>query len=247
MCSITFLPRDDGFLLAMNRDELRTRATALPPEVFRRDRLAMLYPRERGGGTWVGINSVGMAFSLLNWHSQPDRDGEDLVSRGEVVRTVLSARSPQVAARIVTQLPCERMNPFRLIAISLAERSLDEWRSGAERLEQISLPWTRQHWFSSGFDEAKADDVRRKVCERLADDALNVTALRALHRSHLPEAGPFSMCMHRPEAGTVSYTEISVRGSRAAVYYVPAPPCSCSRGFQASLNLAVPRVVSRAA
>ncbi|HEU4678216.1 MAG TPA: NRDE family protein [Terrimicrobiaceae bacterium] len=247
MCSVTFLPRDDGFLLAMNRDELRTRAAALPPEVSRRDGLAMLYPRERGGGTWVGINSSGMAFSLLNWHSQPDRAGEDLVSRGEVVRAVLSAGSPQAAARIVGQLPCERMNPFRLVAISLAERSLDEWRSGAERLEQISLPWTRQHWFSSGFDEAKANHVRRKVCDRLADDALNGPTLRALHRSHLPEAGSFSMCMHRPEAGTVSYTEISVRGSRAAIHYVPAPPCSCSRSFQVSLDLAVPCAISRAA
>jgi hypothetical protein len=247
MCSVTFLPRDDGFVLAMNRDELLSRASALPPEVSRRDGLAMLYPRERSGGTWVGINSAGMAFSLLNWHSQPDRAGEDMVSRGEVVRAVLSARSPQAAARIVRQLPCERMNPFRLVGISLAERSLCEWRSGAERLEHIPLPWTRQHWFSSGFDEATADDVRRKLCDRIPDDALNLPTLRALHRSHVPEAGPFSMCMHRPEAGTVSYTEISVRGSHAAIQYVAAPPCSCSRSFRASLDLAVPCAISRAA
>ena len=30
--------------------------------------------------------------------------------------------------------------------------------------------------------------------------------LRRLHRSHLPERGPFSICMHRSDAATVSYT-----------------------------------------
>lgn len=239
MCSVTFVPGGDGFVLAMNRDELFSRAPALPPEVSRRGGLAMLYPRERSGGTWIGINSVGMAFSLLNWHSQPDRAAEDPVSRGEVVRAVLSARSPEATARIVRRLPRERMNPFRLIAISLSDRSLVEWRSGADRLECIVLRWTRQYWFSSGFDETKANDVRRQVCGRIPDGALGLPTLRALHRSHVPEAGPFSMCMHRPEAGTVSYTEISVRGSHAAIYYVPGPPCSCSRSFPASLDLAI--------
>jgi hypothetical protein len=31
-----------------------SRASALPPEVFERDGLAMLYPRELSGGTWIG-------------------------------------------------------------------------------------------------------------------------------------------------------------------------------------------------
>ena len=67
MCSVSFLPREDGFVLAMNRDERLSRASALPPEVFERDGLAMLYPREMSGGTWIGVNSAGAAFSLINW------------------------------------------------------------------------------------------------------------------------------------------------------------------------------------
>jgi Uncharacterized conserved protein len=93
MCSVSFAPDDDGFILAMNRDERLSRGAALPPEVFERDGLAVLCPRETTGGTWIGVNSARMAFSLLNWHSKPDCVTQNPVSRGEVVRTLLQTRS----------------------------------------------------------------------------------------------------------------------------------------------------------
>ena len=43
--------------------------------------------------------------------------------------------------------------------------------------------------------------------------------------SHEPERGPFSICMHRREAATVSYTEIDVTRNRATMGYVPGPLC----------------------
>jgi Transport and Golgi organisation 2 len=237
MCSVSFIPRADGFVLAMNRDELISRGPALPPEVHSRGRLAALCPREPGGGTWIGINSGGMAFSLINWHSQPDRPSDGTISRGKVVRALLSARSSRSAAAILRKLPVERMNPFRLTTISLRERALMEWRSGSDALEFISLPWARHHWFSSGFDEAKANQVRRQVCLQISDGSLDVTALRKLHRSHVPEAGAFSLCMHRKDAGTVSYTEICVRGHTASMYYIAGSPCSHSPRFNELLDL----------
>ncbi len=237
MCSVSFVPRDDGFVLAMNRDELLSRGPALPPEVHARGRLTVLCPREPGGGTWIGINSAGMAFSLLNWHLQPDRTGDGTISRGEVVRALLAARSSKSAALILRKLPVERMNPFRVMTISLREGLLNEWRSGSDALELLSLPWARHHSFSSGFDEAKANQVRRQVCVQISDDSLDVTALRRLHRSHLPEAGALSWCMHREDASTVSYTEISVRHQTAAMYYIAGSPCSHAPRFNEMLAL----------
>ncbi len=237
MCSVSFIPRDDGYVLAMNRDELLSRESALPPEVFLRGRLGVLCPREWSGGTWIGINSAGMAFSLINWHSQPDRVCDAaLVSRGEVVRALLSARSAKSAASILKELPLKRMNPFRVIVVSLDERSLAEWRSGRDALEFSFLSWMRHHWFSSGLDEATANSIRRGVCSRVADDSLDLPSLRKLHRSHAPKVGPFSLCMHRADAGTVSYTELSVSGRMASMYYIAGPPCSGAERFNGALS-----------
>jgi hypothetical protein len=246
MCSVSLLPRDDGFVLAMNRDESLSRVSALPPEVLGRDGLSMLCPRELSGGTWIGVNSAGMAFSLINWYSQPDCAFGNPVSRGQVVRALLSARSQAAAASLLRELPLQRMNPFRLMVVSSSERSLTEWRSGGGDLEPFDLPWKRHHWFSSALDEGKANRIRRRVCARIDDD-LDLPSLRKLHRSHAPKAGPFSLCMHRKDACTVSYTEINVRGPMATTYYIAGPPCSKSLRFKASLDLDVAAVLRKVA
>jgi hypothetical protein len=237
MCSVSFLPREGGFVLAMNRDESLSRVSALPPEVFTRNGLAMLYPRELSGGTWIGVNSAGMAFSLINWYSQPDCANGNPVSRGEVVRALLSARNSTAAASLLRELPLNRMNPFRLMVVSPSERSLTEWRSSGSDLEPFTLPWKRHHWFSSALDEGKANEMRRRVCSRVHGESFDLSSLRKLHRSHAPKAGPFSLCMHRNDACTVSYTEINVHGPVASAYYVAGPPCSHSPRFKASLGL----------
>jgi Transport and Golgi organisation 2 len=237
MCSVSFVPREDGFVLAMNRDELVSRVPALPPRVHHRGELTVLYPSEPSGGTWIGVNSAGIAFSLLNWHSQPDRTGQDLISRGEVIRALLSGRSSGAAASILKELPLRRMNPFRLVAVSLPERLLTEWRSGAETLTSKVYPWKRHHWFSSGFDEARAIEVRREVCAQFHGDLEDLATLRKLHATHLPSAGPFSLCMHREDAATISYTEINVRDDTASMSYISGSPCSPAPRFRELIRL----------
>ena len=239
MCSVSFLPREDGFVLAMNRDERLSRVSALPPEVFERNELAMLYPRELSGGTWIGVNSAGMAFSLINWYSQPDCAFGNPVSRGEVVRALLKARNCRAAASLLHELPLKRMNPFRLMIVSLFDHSLTEWHSGGGALEPFTLSWRRHHWFSSSLDEARANQTRRRTCVRVHGDSLDLPLLRKLHRSHAPKAGPFSLCMHRNDACTVSYTEINVRSPMASIYYIAGPPCSRSPRFKGSIGLDV--------
>jgi hypothetical protein len=227
MCSVTFVPEGEGrFILAMNRDERVSRGPALAPEVFEREGLAVLCPREATGGTWIGINSARMAFALLNWHGRPDCMTTKPVSRGEVVRALLQTRSRVEAARQLKKLPLGRMNPFRLIVISAAESALAEWRSCDGELTALELPWKRNHWFSSGLDESLVSRSRQELCDRIAGELPGLKVIRELHRSHLPEAGPFSMCMHSRVAGTVSYTEIRVRGTFARMYYIAGKPCS---------------------
>jgi hypothetical protein len=49
--------------------------------------------------------------------------------------------------------------------------------------------------------------------------------LRRLHCSHSPRIGPFSTCMHRADAATVSYTEITVSPRDAVMHYYAGSPC----------------------
>ena len=51
-----------------------------------------------------------------------------------------------------------------------------------------------------------------------ADDHL------AYHASHDPAAGPYSVCMHRPDAQTVSFSCIAVDATEVCFRYAPHAP-----------------------
>ncbi len=65
MCTLSVVTRDDGYLLAMNRDERLTRGEALPPSIVDLAGTTAVYPRDGDGGTWVAANRHGLALALL--------------------------------------------------------------------------------------------------------------------------------------------------------------------------------------
>src|SRR5216684_7953344 len=86
MCTLTFVPAEDGYLVGMNRDELLTRPVALPPKVFERSGIEMVYPREPSGGAWIACNGQGNLLALLNWNGSESHNlSEKRRTRGLVI------------------------------------------------------------------------------------------------------------------------------------------------------------------
>lgn len=61
---------------------------------------------------------------------------------------------------------------------------------------------------------------QRYIAER------NSQALRLFHASHDPNPSYLSVCMHRDDAHTVSFTHLEVSGRQLAMTYVSGCPCS---------------------
>lgn len=230
MCTVTFMACRRGYALGMNRDEKRTRSTARPPSLHRLEGRTALYPSEPGGGTWVGVNDAGASIALVNWYSVSARVTAKAVSRGEIVKAALRADLPNRAGEALATVPLARVNPFRLIGVFAATREVVEWRWDLKRLERFNRPWQTSTWISSGFNEYRAQQIRARTFRNALEQSLaeSTAWLRRLHRSHAPEAGPYSICMHRDDAATVSYTEIIVSKNLATMHYQPGPPC-CRR------------------
>jgi hypothetical protein len=228
MCTVSFLPKSQGFYLAMNRDEKLDRFRALAPTILNIERHRAVIPREPTGGTWISANDAGVCLALINWHRVERDPKHDVVSRGEVVRALAGKSCADDIADGIVKLSLRQLRPFRLIAIVPAEAHVIEWRWNLQRLTRHNHAWRRRHWFSSGFDERRAELERQRVCTIAngQQSAGSVKWLRRLHRSHAPERGPFSICMHRPDANTVSYTEVAVFGRRATMRYKRGPGCS---------------------
>ena len=230
MCTVTFLPRKRGYALAMNRDEKLTRATGLPPAKNLINGCAVLAPSEPGGGTWIALNDSGVTFALINWYSITARVKIETVSRGKVVNATCAAKTPDVAAAALARLPLQRINPFRLIGVFPVTRKIIEWRWNLKTLISKQHRWKDQQWISSGFNEPTAQRVRSRTFRAALKQKSAGTLgwLRRLHRSHLPQVGPFSTCMHRTDAATVSCFEITVFEHKATLRYYAGAPCGVS-------------------
>lgn len=231
MCSVTFIPQHYGFSLGMNRDESRQRATARPPRAFRYEGRAAIHPYEASGGTWIGVNDAGLCCALLNWYSIIADRTRVCASRGQVIPALLQATTLQRAGELMRHLVLTGTAPFRVVVASDVERRVCEFRWDQNTLTEEPHRWETQHWFSSGFDEPGAQHARSRVAHDAAAQpgTGSLAWLRRLHRSHAPEPGPYSVCMHRADAATVSYTEVDVSGSIATMRYYDGPPCEALR------------------
>jgi hypothetical protein len=239
MCTVTFIARKNGYALGMNRDEQRARAKALPPKRHQIQGRAALLPSEPGGGTWIGVNDAGVTFALINWYSVPARVSGDAISRGHLARAGLGANEADSVDQILMRSPLSRTNPFRLIGVFHDTHQVVEWQWNLSTVRRVAHDWKTNVWISSGFDEAGAQETRRLVFERLIEpeSAIDSRRLQTFHASHFPACGPYSVCMHRSDAATVSYTEVAVHGRAARMRYSPGPPCCHDVVHQQSLRL----------
>ncbi len=165
------------------------------------------------------------------------------VSRGGVVASVAAQISPAAVSKILTKFPLPQVNPFRLIGIFPAQKKVFQWRWNLKVLVCEEQNWKSQQWISSGYDEPQAQRMRAKTFQlalRLKS-AGSLAWLRRLHRSHTPVPGPFSTCMHRADAATVSYTEIVATHKQAADDHGPeGRQCVMSRRVQWGASWTVP-------
>src|SRR5215470_8286183 len=130
MCTLTFIPTKDGYLAAMNRDELRNRPIAYAPQVRARNGVETLYPTERSGGTWIASNRYGNLLALLNWNDKIRSESVLLKarSRGLLIPELISTSRFSSTAEIFEGLALGGILPFRLVGFFVGEKAVAEWR-----------------------------------------------------------------------------------------------------------------------
>lgn len=224
MCTATWLIRADGFELLFNRDESRRRLVARPPEARTVGGLRCLAPVDGdAGGTWLGVNELGLAVALLNaWE---DASGTDLprVSRGTLVMDLLACRSGLEVAERVGATDLDAYRGFRLVVLEPGAGPIVlSWRAHRLDREEARVPLC-----SSSLGSGEATAVRSTVLQAMtpAGGGPSSEVLEAFHASHAPERGPWSPCMHREDACTVSASHVVVGPQEIDFRYAPGAPC----------------------
>jgi hypothetical protein len=237
MCTLSVIPRADGYTLAMNRDERIARPVSEPPQINQIGNARALYPRDHAGGTWIGTNEAGVALALLNWNDVESLGAppKSARSRGLVIPALLDSRSVGEFRGSIGRLDPRSFLPFRLVGVFPDERSIVEWRWDLQSVAEKTWPWEPRHWYSSSASDAEAQRFRGEACCKAwaEADAGTVPWLRRLHASHAAVADEFRICVHRTEVKTVSYTELDCTPVAVACRYFAGSPCEMTEPLPA--------------
>ena len=236
MCTTLVLAGPPGHLLLLsNRDELRTRAPAIPPSEPTDDVPQALFPVDADAlGTWTGVNAHGLALSLLNNYQADAVHAPELpiLSRGILTRDLLDARDlDEVASRIEARPDLlARVRPFVLTAAQAAPESparaiLVTWNGVELTHTHADLPLLQ---ISSGFDLAGVTTSRTAEVAPLhatpwSGDLDDAHARSAAFGSPGAEQDAYTLFMSRDDARTVSHTLIAVTPDSAHLVYRGVP------------------------
>jgi hypothetical protein len=222
----------------MNRDERRTRARGRPPEVASIRGIPVLLPTDPdAGGSWISVNASGTTLALLNrYEDTPHDDGGPFISRGLLLRELAWAPDTGVVETELRRLVLSRYRPFTRASVSRGGvPHLFDWTGRELGCTTVVEPGLVRA--SSGSEQARAEQVRGELFRRASQrpGGLTPLVLESLHRSHRPEIGPLSICMHREEAHTVSLSLITATLSTILFRYIDGPPGESSHVAELSL------------
>lgn len=235
MCTLTWSLEPGGFDLFFSRDEVRTRRPALPPTVAEHDGLSIAAPTDAdAGGTWIAVNSAGLAVCLLNGYRAGDVGAHAPISRGLLVRELASAPTWTEVAHRLERVELRQYRSFALVAFEpgpaphRATPHRATWNG--THLEVQALTDADRPLCSSSLDPIGSGASRRAQLLDLEREhgPLAAAQLEAFHRTHLPERGSLSVCMHREDAHTVSLTHVRVSPDSALLRYSAGAPCAAS-------------------
>ncbi len=145
MCTVTYLPVKEGFVLTHHRDEAPTRS---PKQLTRleTDAGTLLFPRDtKAGGTWIATGAGGKTACLLNGafekhaHQPPYRR-----SRGLVLLDFLASDTSDL---FLAQSDFEGIEPFTLLSFS--PQQVTEFRWDGHQKHLRSLPSDQPHFWCS--------------------------------------------------------------------------------------------------
>ncbi|MGQ1948369.1 NRDE family protein [Geofilum sp. OHC36d9] len=226
MCTVTYIPQPQGFVLTSNRDEKAFRETIIPHK-YRRDDVILCYPKDAvAGGSWIAMSNKGRVVCLLNGAFVPHtKQAFHTHSRGKVL--IDAAGSGLNPDQFLTAEALAHTEPFTLLTIDFDGNEMTSfseliWDGNDKHNRQLD---TRHSYiWSSVTLYSAANRKERKVWfnQFLKESKMHPTAsgLLQFHSGkHTNDSTVNVIMMREGELKTVSTTQIIHEGSKLEMSY----------------------------
>jgi hypothetical protein len=228
---MTWWSEGDRYEVFFNRDELKTRARAIPPRLCRTEQgVCYLAPTDPdSGGSWMLVNEYGVTVSLLNrWHEGADVPAV-LQSRGQLVLGFAGAAGAAEVIDGLRETDCTGIKPFTLVVMDREDTLVEAWDGSRLFSENATAPLV-----SSSYCFAEVSQARRDRYAMLPETSPE--ALRD-YQAGATEPSAFTVRMNRPDAQTWSRSRICVGEDSVLWQYLEEAPDLVGESIEYCVNL----------
>ena len=146
MCTVSFVPVKDRFIITSNRDEKLTRQKAITPVAHKQGDYYLIYPKDGdAGGTWIVMKENGDCAVLLNGAFLPHKANPPYrKSRGLILLDIISEVRP---SQFLVKINLNGIEPFTLVLLDRGSLYEFRWDGNERYCKQLSIH--RPHIWSS--------------------------------------------------------------------------------------------------
>lgn len=220
MCTVSFVPLQNGFLLTSNRDEKSYRPTILP-QVYTENEIKLLYPKdEKAGGTWIVAREDSTYLILLNGafinHTKLPSYRK---SRGIILLEISKEKNPLLYFQ---EMNLENIEPFTLIIFQKKTLTEVKWDGNEKHVFDKSIK--QPHiWSSSTLYSRKQKNLRKLWFEEFCryNAPLSAEKILSFHSSTQSNNTEYGLVINRQDhTKTVSITQLLLRNNEVEMTYV---------------------------
>lgn len=220
MCTVSFVPLQEGFVLTSNRDEKIYRPT-VSPKVYSENDVKLLYPKdERAGGTWIVAKEDGTIIVLLNGaFVNHEKKLNYSKSRGIILMEVISDKNP---IQYFSEMNLDNVEPFTLIIFQ--NNILTEVKWDENQKYFITKSIRENHiWSSSTLYNQEQRALRKQWFEdfQLKANPLTPEKIFSFHKNAHSDNTEYGLVINRDEVTkTLSITQLLLQNNTVEMIYV---------------------------
>lgn len=181
MCTVTYLPIKNGFVLTSSRDEKIHRPT-LKPKVYKYSDSLLIYPKDKlANGTWIAANNKHQMACLLNGaFENHEKKYNYTKSRGQILLDCFLYKDFSTA---IKNIQLKGVEPFTLLLIEYKKELIFRQLVWDEKVTHIkTLPNNIPQIWSSATLYSKQDrEVRKKWFSKWIEIHRNSSDLNILN------------------------------------------------------------------
>jgi Transport and Golgi organisation 2 len=220
MCTVTFVPVKDTFIITSNRDEKHTRAKALPPIKYNVNGVNIIFPKDAtAGGTWIAVTENGNAAVVLNGgfvnhiSAPPYRK-----SRGIVLLDIIADDEP---VNCFSKTDLNNIEPFTIIILQSNDLFECRWDGTKKHSKELynQFPYI---WSSATLYDEVTVQKREQWFACFLSNYYNPSQENILHFHQFTGDGDLQNDLKMDRNGrmsTVSVTSIVIENNKAIMKY----------------------------